>query len=718
MADHNNPLESNLPHGPIDVNLVRMDSELISAFQSEMKELKDLMRDIKSGLRGDPLNTASGEGASRPEAGESRSHRSGGASTGPVEVRGVGAMDIAAHRQAEDEAWLRETGRPSSRWGRFMEGLATPGAQPSQDPLGYGGGVSPGASRGGGDDGTQALTDRPWWASRLRNSINDPITMPRFGEFTIQDTMNMLSNTIGWGAEKMRNSGSGMLRGASHVPGSVAGFLDVAQNYAPYMAQVEQAVGMPLHLPFQMGAYGREQLQISGGWNPPGIPVHFGAGMGQAYKQGLSDIWAGISTPGYSIGDAKNMRDALLSQGIGKGGEDQEFTRIFNGVRDLDKQWAADGVAKPHQDLIAQISSQMFRYNSVNSTVASFEDLDDIIRTMGETATSAGLEVDEFAQQSIALAEALEDKGLTFAQGMRAASTFSQTTGLAPGLASSFMEDPYVQMNLMGTTGLLPEHQGLGVQQPGAFNQSILESIKQYRGIFGGLNQDTTYTYRGQEYTLSGRDADLAMIANQMGVSPEVVQDVWKNRQEIGAETDISQRLFAMRDERSNLLAKAGGDPGDARYQRLMGNLMRGTGRYADGKLPSMDETIEKLRKYEERGLIKMEESDWEDIEAPQSARSQMKAIEKVLAESSRERATPEVTVGFTGLASKVLRQIIDPEQRQEQRQAFREGRYEGVNSGVNQLFRGAQAVTLGSVLGSNYNYRHGSNAGASFQNR
>jgi hypothetical protein len=199
----------------------------------------------------------------------------------------------------------------------------------------------------------------------------------------------------------------------------------------------------------------------------------------------------------------------------------------------------------------------------------------------------------------------------------------------------------------------------MAFQNPGLFNSSMVEAIRQRRQIFGGTNTDSTFSVRGQEYTMSGNQADMAMIANDMGVSPEVVQDIWKNRQQIGAESDIGQRLFALRDEKSRLLKQSGGNRFDPDYQTAMTELHEGTGQYADGRLPSMTETLEKLQQYDDKGHIKVSDEQWQAIEDAESSKDKYQAIDKVLAESSRERETPPVEVKFTGLAGKLLKQVL-----------------------------------------------------------
>lgn len=641
----------------IDVDLNLIDSETIAAFRQEMTALGSMMRQMNMTPDGAPLNRSGSGGASTAQQMPSRyTTRSEVSSQGPA----AGSEGLIMPPGVPDPRTTQTgaTAQAQNRLGRFGAGIrnwaSTPANQPTTDELGY---ATPGT--GGPSGGASAPTGGSWWQQRLgQGALDNPVTMPRFGEFTAQDTLDMLSNRLGTAGMKYAGSSNAFVRGGASVAGSMAGAFDIMQEYSPYAARATQHLsglaGMPLASPMAMGEVG-QSMGYSGGTNIG--PLQLSSGILPAYSRAASNIWQGMTTPGISGTEFAEMEDALDASGMLEtgpySGNRQAIMEMWGGLKGDE-----NGPPMPSIETIADMSMQALRWSSDTNPVASVEDLEDSIRRMGDTAISSGRNVDEFAQASMALADELQNRGLTYQQGLTAAVNFTSSTGLQPELAQPLMDDPMMQMNLMGSTGLLPEQQGLAFAETGQFNSDLIKTIGQYRNMYSGVNVDTTLRGpkgAGWSNEITGDEADMAMIASQMGLPVEVVSDMWDRRGEIKAEGAIQSGLENWNESRKDIMQKTNGE--GPRYERMMANLHSGKGKYS-GSDASMREVVDQLHEYDRSGKLAISDDQWERIDSAGTDKDRMRAIQKVTAEARKDRETPDVSVKFTGLAKKFFEQV------------------------------------------------------------
>jgi hypothetical protein len=519
----------------IDVNLSIGDKSELTAFIQEMKALRETMAK-QQGEGG--LPTGHQQVSSGPSAGASR------AAYQPM----ASPQDLMASPQQAAQNWS-SLGQPSR--GPMWRALSGSGFSPDvtgsssrEDmELGQGGGASrPGAGGpGGGSSGIDPKAS--WWQNRIQGSLNDPIQMPRFGEFTAQDTLNMLANVTGRGSQMGALQGSGGPSIAANALGGASGLLNIAQGYSPYIARAQQALGVnfaPQALQSQGQSLGLRRTSGAdvnlpfglGGFQIPGSQF-FGQAGGTMAQQNIRSLGAGIQ-PGISVMESQEFQDALNE--LGWTNQD-----VVGNLSDTYTKLKSDmGQTLPSASVTASMMDQSIRYGNT-----PFSDLEDTFRNMDQAAQAANMKLDEFAQGLDQAGNYLQGKGLSYNQGVQAATNISSLTDMPPEIVQQVMDAPLWQSTALGRYGVLPEAQGAIAQNPQAFMGTTMRTINQMMGAYKGAFQNVNVPVKlggqvvGQDQ-ISSRMQAMSMVAPQLGMTPDQMNDFMRRGKQMQQQSTVS----------------------------------------------------------------------------------------------------------------------------------------------------------------------------------
>jgi hypothetical protein len=220
------------------------------------------------------------------------------------------------------------------------------------------------------------------------------------------------------------------------------------------------------------------------------------------------------------------------------------------------------------------------------------------LKTVPETARAANMGIAEFQQQLDQVGNALQERGLTYGQGVQAANRFSGITNQSPLVGQQLMDNQFVQANMMGKYGLLPEQQGLIFQNQGAFTDTALDTISQMRELYKGTFPSQNVKVAGQNIQLSSKDQIDPLIAKQMGMSVDELRSLEHNQQRERLQGNIGTLAEQYNRDVNNLHGLLdNGTITKGRFDRQKENLRAGTGRYAGPNSVSWREVMEQMNK-------------------------------------------------------------------------------------------------------------------------
>lgn len=400
--------------------------------------------------------------------------------------------------------------------------------------------------------------------------------------------------------------------------------------------QMGQSWGMPGGQPVQVGPFGFQ--------NP--LPIGSNAASGEYYGN-LWDATAAGLGPGQTILGNLRMQAGLEEAGWHGDVQDRMATLYGGLMESIGGEGVMDqGIAISMMDKAARLGA-----TDLDSFV-------DTLRTIPEAARAANMSVDEFAQQVDQVAEGLQQKGLTYGEGVKAASGFSAITNLSPLVGQQLLDNQYVQANIMGSYGLLPEQQGLLFQHPGAMADVTLKTMNQMSDIYKGQFDTIRLPERlGGGVMTAQRQADQ-MAAQSLGMSVDEYSYMKRHSRTMRQQGIIQQ---AARTYNRDIDA-IGEIDNPARRARLLEDLRAGTGRYSGGKAISWTD-LEQMMGKKGSGFSDEEIARLGSIDPAKRSSDILRKIRREGPEDEGEGGV-NIKVDLSPAARKLLRVTTDGEER------------------------------------------------------
>lgn len=307
-------------------------------------------------------------------------------------------------------------------------------------------------------------------------------------------------------------AGYGLYRGAR------AGLQGLSPLFPTTASSTGQSWGLPPGGDVQIGPFGFKN------------PLPFGPGASPASQEYYGNLWDAIKAgagSGTSTSGSKMFQDTLEEAGW-HGDIQNRMTDVYDRV--------SHDMGEGQLPAIPTMMSMMDQ--TIRQGTGSLSDFENVLRAIPEAARGANENIDEFAQHIDQMANTLQEQGLTYAQGTQAALSFSQVTNMSPLVGGQLMSNPFIQSNIMGKYGLLPEQQGLLFQDTGAFTDATLDTINQMRSVFKGSFEPQHIPIRDQQgnilgyNTLSARQQTSAEVAHQLNIPLGELQRLTANQRQ------------------------------------------------------------------------------------------------------------------------------------------------------------------------------------------
>lgn len=415
----------------------------------------------------------------------------------------------------EDRAYEFEGGQSPHGGSALPEGMGLGGGSyPPQGPSGPSGPIEPGWAQALGREG---ITPE----SRLA------LTIPRLGEFTIQDKLNMAAQWMGRAAMRQGeydpDTGQMVYSPGAQRAGRVAGTAAYLRDQSASIVAIQREFER-----VRSFARGEEQSAESLGFSRE-------SALGDA---SLFGIGARLNIPGLSAASREGLRQELTQRRVqaaaGVSGEEaQRIRQVVAGMgysgntnerlqMDLFRNLQQRGIGP---ETFAPVIDQGIRQG--NMSLAS---LRDTVIDLADAARNANMTLEEVSASSLEYAESVQQIGANYESALRNAATFTRS-GLDPRIASQAMQSPMMQGILMARTGLPPQLQGI-VGAPGVMD-AMGQAIRQGLALgqpFANLPDRTMTSASGQQITVStGRDAQIAMAAQTTGIPRQIIERYMRN---------------------------------------------------------------------------------------------------------------------------------------------------------------------------------------------
>lgn len=446
------------------------------------------------------------------------------------------------------------------------------------------------------------LQDELGWDDRESGAL----TIPRFGEFTLQDILRQGQAISKYAASGLTTLATkappgGLLeRGifkAADLTERAGGLAGASANLAvPVYEQVRRSIGMPQNYlnPFTItraaGSYGADTgTNLFGAFRVP-----FG-GEGGFLSQGLQEevgsrvqALKSLFEPGVSFAGTSEAQAALRESGIAP--TQQSYDDIIDVYKRLGKgPYGEEGIPS---NFIAE-TTRMMRMGETSP-----ERVEDLFTGMADVAESAKMSLDDFSTSLFQAADELEGFGLSLTQGAETTKRFSAVTDLHPGALPELLNNPLIQGQAQARTGLLPQQLGLYAQQnlPG-FLGDVQSGLGIYDQALGGAFETIpgAKMFGGQLPGISGKEQKLAMMSSYTGLDKNVIK--WLQSGEYEASAKAAQTVDAFQRKEANIRTRfAEGKIGsEEERDRLIEDLYSSQGKFED--MPEIDKMIPRLTK-------------------------------------------------------------------------------------------------------------------------
>jgi hypothetical protein len=543
----------------------------------------------------------------------------------------------------------------------------------------------PGPTAPGPSGHTSAVADMgdmPGWAQALSRDGISPdqrlgLTIPRLGEFTIQDKLNMAAQWMGRSAMRRQEAGddgsltSGMGRaaaGAAYLRDNSASIVAIQREFqrVAQFARGQELGGESLGYSRESATGDIEALGI--GFRPglPGLSAASREGLRQELTQRRVQAAAGVSGE-----EAQRIRQTVA--GLGYSG-DENANMQMNLFRPLQQR----GIGP---ETFAPVIDQGLRQGNM-----SIVSLKDTIIDLADAARNAHMNLDEVAQSTTEYSEQVQALGANYEASLRNATTYVRS-GLDPRIVGQAQQNPMVQGIITAQTGIPGQLQGI-VGAPGVM-QGMSQAIRQGLALGSGFaNQpDRTVTSAsGQRITVStGRDAQIAMAAQTTGIPRQIIERYMRNPDFLEAGGTAQTMVGQMQDQIRGATQRSRRITVNESHGRLgaydplhqLGGSHEETQGYskdltrAQRRALEHGSTSDNVIQYDEleQQMIAMDPTnkDWvsrvKKIGAKGKVEDRVKSAQKLIGEATKATAEPDYMVGLTAEARKVLK-IEKPKER------------------------------------------------------
>lgn len=533
----------------------------------------------------------------------------------------------------------------------------------------------------------------PGWAQALQREGITPdtriaLTIPRLGEFTIQDKLNMAAQWMGRAAQRRgsydpeANDGQGGVvygptatrigrgaAGAAYLRDQSAALVEVGREFQRLksFARGEELSGEALGFSRESTLGDVEAFGIGGRLN-----LGFtSAAQREALRQEISQRRV-QAAPGVSGEEAQRIRQAV--SGMGYSGALNERLQL-----DLFKPLQQRGIGV---ESVAPLIDQGIRQG--NASIAA---LKDTMIALADAARTANMTLEETNAAALEYAESVQEIGASYDDALRNAATFT-ASGLDPRIASQAMQSPMVQGQLTAQTGLAPQMQGI-ISASGVMRgmQSAAQLALGMGSVYRNLPDRTITTASGERLTTAtGEDAQLAFASQVSGIPRQVLERMQRNPNFLGASGDAQEMASQLAESvraathGERTVTEQANVPGGraARFGSGGSRTITRTESYRRNLTEDQRQALEHGRtgdgviQYDEleRQMIEMDPKNKQWTDRVRKIRSDHSNIEdrlgvaqRIIGEAVNVKPEPDYIVGLTDEARKILK-IEKPKDR------------------------------------------------------
>jgi hypothetical protein len=597
----------------------------------------------------------------------------------------------AARDPFEDRSYEFEAGRPSGGESAMPEGVPK--------------GMSPYPPQGPTTTARQAqYGDMPGWAQTLQRENITPesrlaLTIPRLGEFTIQDKLNMAAQWMGRAAQR-RGQYDPDTGETTFSPGATR--MGRAAAGAAYLRDQSASI-VAVNREFQrLRAFARsEEL----GGEALGFSRESALGDVEAFGVGAR-LNLGLTSSAQREAARQEITQRRVQAAPGISGEEAQRIRALTAgmgySQDLNERLQMD-VFRPLQqrgiapEAVAPLIDQGVRQGNVSLTtlVATMESL-------AEAAKNANMTLEETTTAALEYAESVQEIGAGYEHALTNAADFTRA-GLDPRLAAQIQQNPMTAGILTARTGIAPQLQGaLGANAVMGGMRESAQLAMQLGQPYGNQPDVVTRSVTGEVIDrTTGKDVQMAFASNLSGIPVEILKRMERNPDflETGAaassmagrmDTQIAAQKRRTRTTRElgkheglveNEIRKTGagnwlyknvldrGSTGDERTEEYSADSLSDEQKRALGGRPRNDGVVQYSEL--ERQMIEMDPTnkDWTkrvrkiskdhgDVE------DRLKHAKRIIGEATKAGDEPDTMVGLTPEAAKILK-IVKPKDRE-----------------------------------------------------
>lgn len=431
-----------------------------------------------------------------------------------------------------------------------------------------GGGGSSGGSTGPSEGASQPMGNMPPWLQarmsnpRHRERMDEPFQLPQFGEFTVQNKLEMASDFLTRRAAGARTRAIEEDRQrfidvhtARGLTEEEASWQISTQDEAGFGGNRGDARGRTGAL-LQMGADqsaqmitvardARRLMDYGGSIQRAGV----GAGYERAGQLNIPGTNIGITNPvdivrGVLGGDSDgggsgaaegvqqriNIQRLRMAGGIDKG-QAEEIVGELAGrgwVGEQGQNAAFDAIAPLVQKGLDPATSVDQMDRALRQGNTSIEEFRDTLKDLGSAAQASRMTLQEYQESLTGFAEQATDAGGGFNQGMRLGKNVARATGIAPQVAGDLLFNSPLVAGMAMQQGFLPnELGGMGTNQA---TKALLGGLEMAEAATAGFRDQPIRDPETGEITMTGEQRQSAQMATVLGTSREMVERLQRTR--------------------------------------------------------------------------------------------------------------------------------------------------------------------------------------------
>jgi hypothetical protein len=592
----------------------------------------------------------------------------------------------AARDPFEDRAEEFEAGRPPRGGSALPEGMGYPAQGPT-------------TTARAADYG-----DMPGWAQTLQRENITPesrlaLTIPRLGEFTIQDKLNMAAQFIGRAAQRRGTYDPETDTTSYDQRGHVMGRSAASAAYLRDQSASIVAVNREFQ---RLRTFARsEEL----GGEALGFSRESALGDVEAFGVGAR-LNLGLTSAAQREGARQEITQRRVQAAPGISGEEAQRIRALTAgmgySQDLNERLQMD-VFRPLQqrgisaEAVAPLIDQGVRQGNVSLTT-----LVSTMESLADAARNANMTLEEAATSALEYAESVQEIGAGYEHAIKNAADFTRA-GLDPRVAAQIQQNPMTAGILTARTGIAPQLQGtLGAATVMGGVRESAQLAMQLGQLYRNQPDVVTRSVTGEVIDrTTGKDVQMAFASNVSGIPVEILKRMERNPDWLedsgvaskmvgGLETQIAQQKRRTRTTRElgkreglleNELRKTGagnwlyknildrGSTGDERTEEYSANSLSDEQKRALGGRPRNDGVVQ-ISELEAQ-MVEMDpgNDDWtkrvrkvsKDHTDPEK---RLKHLKRILTEATKAGDEPDTLVGLTPEAAKILK-IVKPKDRE-----------------------------------------------------